>query len=49
MKLTPQVGLIYDEEISEEEAYKYSINREIAFNCRVYQGTNQSRACTIKY
>lgn len=49
MKLTPQVGLVYDEEISEDDAYKYSINREIAFDCRVYQGTNQSRACTIRY
>lgn len=49
MKLTPQVGLIYDEEISGEDAYAYSINREIAFYCRVYQGTNQSRPCTIEY
>lgn len=49
MKLSPQVGLIYDEEIDESTVYKYSINREIGFNCRVYQGTNQSRPCTIVY
>lgn len=49
LKVEPQTGLVYDTEQSGDDYYKYSINREIGFNCRVYQGTNQSRACTIVY
>jgi len=49
LKLLPQVGLIYDSEIESEDIYKYSINREIAFSCRIYQGVNQSRECSVVY
>lgn len=46
MKLSPQEGFVYDKQI-ESDYYEYSINRDIAFDCRVYMGGNQSRDCGI--
>ena len=42
LKLSPQTGIIYDS-IQEEDYYEYNTNREIAFNCRIYNGPNTGK------
>ena len=48
LQLTPQTGLVYDgvtEDIS--SIYQYSINREIGFTAKVYNGLNNNRDIDI--
>lgn len=48
LQLTPQTGLIYDQiEEDTESVYQYSINREIGFTAKVYNGLNIGRSASI--
>lgn len=48
LQLTPQTGLVYDSEQSDLDGiYQYSINREIGFLAKVYNGINNNRDIDI--
>lgn len=48
LQLTPQTGLVYDSINSDlESTYQYSINREIGFLAKIYNGINNNRDVDI--
>ena len=48
LQLTPQTGLIYNEIQQDlDSIYQYSINRDIGFTAKVYNGLNTSRDVNI--
>ena len=50
LQLTPQTGLVYDTIGTDlENIYQYSINREIGFIAKVYNGINNNRDIDIFY
>lgn len=50
LKISPSNGgeLIYDE-VQDSDYYKYSVNKNIGFNCKAYKGTNDNMPCTITF